>query len=156
MREKTPSGVKVNNYIDYKLQYICLTPMPRGALHHGQGALYTMVNPRAGAGQADSAQFNLKTLRCQWPSPAAGGRGIPQPAWQQLGNTAGARLSAGALGRRAARLNGGKFESPVEAASDSPSELPAGLGASVTVTQLSLPAAQPGRAGPASLAVTVL
>ncbi len=60
---------------------------------------------------------------------------------------AGARLSAGALGRRAARLNGGKLESPVEAASDSPSELPAGLGASVTVTQLSLPAAaRPGRA----------
>ncbi len=101
MREETSSGVKVNNYIDYKLQYICLTPMPRGALHHGQGALYTMVNPRAGAGQADSAQFNLKTLRCQWPSPAAGGRGIPQPFWQQHRRGATVRWAAGALGRRA-------------------------------------------------------
>ena len=80
--------------------------MPRGALHHGQGALYTMVNPRAGAGRADSAQFNLKTLKCQWPGPAAGGRGIPQPFWQQHRRGPGRdspsrRLSAGALGRRA-------------------------------------------------------
>ena len=155
------------------------TPMPRGALHHGQGALYTMANclglwkaarpgqqwklecsrsapwrnpwPAPVKPEADSlTQLNLtvKSLRCQWPGPAAGGRGMPQPATPRLSGPGLPCLNFGTSDQPARRA--GKLESLVEAASDSPrpSELPAGLGASVTVTQLSLPAARSCPTGP--------
>ena len=111
-----------------------------------------MAEPLAGAGQAarDSTQLNLtvKSLRCQWPGPAAGGRGMPQPATPRLSGPGLPCLNFGTSDQPARRA--GKLESLVEAASDSPrpSELPAGLGASVTVTQLSLPAARSCPTGP--------